>query len=65
MIQLYIKAKEPTLTIPKITKKVECPFNYDLERMKDRVENQAFHTKPSHVQSFDDFDKWLTGIAKS
>ncbi len=47
------------------SQKRENPFNYDLERMKDRVENQEFHTKPKHIKNFEEFDKWLTGIAQS
>ncbi len=43
----------------------EQPFNYDLERMKDRVENQEFVSCPDDVQSPDDFRKWLQGIAQS
>ncbi len=43
--------------------KVENPFNYDLERMKDRVENQEFVEVPDHaVKSGKDFKKWLEAI---
>ncbi len=52
-----IKVKNP--------QKIENPFNYDLERMKDRVENQEFYTKPSHIKNFEDFDKWLVEVAQS
>lgn len=37
----------------------ETTFNFDLERMKERVENQEFHTYPDNIETLDDFKKWL------
>ncbi len=43
--------------------KVENPFNYDLERMKDRVENQEFVEVPDWaLESDESFDKWMQAI---
>ncbi len=47
----------------KTPQKVENPFNYDLERMKDRVENQTFHTMPTDIKNFEEFDEWMTKVA--
>ncbi|MBS9779172.1 MAG: hypothetical protein KGV51_00960 [Moraxellaceae bacterium] len=47
----------------KAPQKIENPFNYDLERMKDRVENQEFVACPDNVQSAEDFRAWLTEVA--
>ncbi len=47
---------------PKL-KKIENPFNYDLERMKDRVENQEFVACPDNIQSAEDFRAWLKKVA--
>lgn len=38
-------------------------FNYDLERMKDRVENQEFVELPDSVKTGEDLKKWLEDIA--
>ncbi len=44
-------------------KKVENPFNYNLERMKDRVENQEFVEVPDWaLESDESFDKWMQAI---
>lgn len=37
-------------------------FNFDLERMKDRV-NDVFHEVPKSVKTVDDFRHWLKGVA--
>lgn len=34
-------------------------FNYDLERMKDRVENQEFVRFPDNIETLDEFKEWL------
>ncbi len=39
--------------------KLENPFNYDLERMKERVENQEFVAMPKGIKTIEEFDKWL------
>ncbi len=44
-------------------KKIENPFNYDLERMKDSVENQEFVACPDDIQSAEDFRAWLAEVA--
>ncbi len=42
----------------------EPVFNYDLQRMKDRVENQEFVTVPDWAtKSGKSFKKWLESIA--
>ncbi|PID63898.1 MAG: type II toxin-antitoxin system antitoxin, RelB/DinJ family [Gammaproteobacteria bacterium] len=42
----------------------EPVFNYDLERMKDRVENQEFVTVPDWAtKSGKSFKQWLESIA--
>lgn len=39
----------------------EPVFNYDLERMKDRVENQEFHAYPTgKIKNTADFRRWLS-----
>ncbi len=42
----------------KTPQKIENPFNYDLDRMKDRVENQEFVEVP-HLGSAEAIGEWL------
>ncbi len=47
----------------KAPQKIENPFNYNLERMKDRVENQEFVAVPDWALENDEsFDKWMQAI---
>ncbi len=47
----------------KTPQKVENSFDYDLQRMKEHVENQEFVEVPDWaLESDESFDKWMQAI---
>lgn len=67
-IKLFLNQVAETNTVPlsldyQAKKENNRVFNYDLERMKDRVENQEFVTVPAEAtENVEAFDAWLRGL---
>lgn len=67
-IKLFLNQVAETKSVPlsfdyQAKNKNNRVFNYDLERMKDRVENQEFVTVPAEAtENVEAFDAWLRGL---
>ncbi len=65
-INLFLTQVARTKTVPvdlSYLQNNEIVFNYDLERMKDRVENQEFVEVPDWAcKSGKDFKQWLESV---
>ncbi len=60
---IIAKALEKYLAEEKANLPTEPVFNYDLDRMKNRVENQEFIRMPDDLKTTQDFKDWLASIA--
>lgn len=56
-IKLFFRQVAETKTVPVKLDYQPSGFNFDLERMKERVEGE-FVAVP-HFDSFEEFDKWI------
>ncbi len=67
-INMFLTQVARTHTVPvdlSYLQSDEPVFNYDLERMKDRVENQEFVSCPDDIQTPAEFRQWLSEVASS